>query len=360
MRLLFVIQGMRSGGAERVMSLLCSKATEKGHKVYLAITETMKDFAYELLPDVEIIDATSKENNVGTSRWAQIKALRAIYMDKKPDAVISFITRTNICAVLAGVFLDVPIVVSERNNPMVDPASKRTRMLRDLVYPLADGYVFQTQYAKECFSMKIQNRSVVIFNPVSDVVQNELNRAKDKRVIAVGRLEPQKNYSMMIQALSKVLPNHSAYHVDIFGTGGLHEQLQQEIDEVGMNDRIVMRGYTNQSIAEMARSEVFLMTSDFEGMPNALMEAMCVGCACISTDSPAYGARELIKDGENGYLIPVGDEMTLVERLEKILGDPVRLQEFGKRAKAVYYKFNADAIVDSWLAYIEQVRSKAK
>lgn len=356
MTILFVIQGMRSGGAERVMSLLCNNISQRGNKVILAITETMEDFAYQVSSSVDVIDVTAKTGNAQKTRMKQIQNLRKLYKERKPDVVVSFITRTNICAVIAGLGLNIPIIVSERNNPKVDPASKATRKLRDIVYPFADGFVFQTQFAKDCFPYGIQRRATVIFNPVSDVVTEVSASKRHKRIIAVGRLEPQKNYTMMLRGLAKVLPKHPGYYVDIWGTGGLSKQLQNDIDNLGMQKRINLRGFTTNSIQEMADSEVYLMTSNFEGMPNALMEAMCVGCACISTDAPAYGARELINDGENGFLIPVNDEVALVEKLDAILSNPTMIQEFSQKAKDVYIKFNTEAIVDQWLTYIERIR----
>lgn len=356
MKILFVIQGLRSGGAERVMSLLCNSLSQRGHEVVLAITETMEDFAYEISPMVEIVDVTTKTGSVKKNRIKQIKNLRRLYKKRKPDVVVSFITRTNICAVLAGIGLRTPVILSERNNPAVDPASHSTRKLRDIVYPLADGYVFQTRFAKECFPEKIQNKSVVIFNPVSDTVTGVLPSVRQKRIIAVGRLEDQKNIPMMIRALARVLPQYQEYYADIFGTGSLEGLLQTKIDEIDLQNRIHLRGFTSKAIQEMADSEIYVMTSNFEGMPNALMEAMCVGCACISTDAPAYGARELIVDGENGFLIPVNDEEALVEKLNTLLSERTMVENFGKKAKEVYINFNTEAIVNQWLAYIERVR----
>lgn len=358
MTILFVMQGMRSGGAERVMSLLCNNLSQRREKVILAITETMDDFAYKVSSSVEIVDITARAGNVKKARIKQIRNLRKLYKERKPDVVVSFITRINICAIIAGLGIKIPIIISERNNPMVDPASKSTRKLRDIVYPFANGYVFQTEFAKECFSERIQKESEVIFNPVSDTVVEVDAASRKKRIIAVGRLEPQKNYSMMLQSLAKVLPKYPDYYVDIFGIGGLAKQLQKEIDTLGMQERIYLRGFTANVIQELADSEVYLMTSNFEGMPNALMEAMCVGCACISTDAPAYGARELIKDGENGFLVPVNDESALTKKLDILLSSPEMIQNFGQIAKKVYANFKTETIVDQWLAYIERVRGQ--
>ena len=318
----------------------------------------MEQFAYSLSPKIEIVDVTNQAGSVVGSRMKQILGLRKLYRQQKPDVVVSFITRTNICAILAGIGVDVPVIVSERNNPMVDPASRSTRKLRNLVYPLADGFVFQTKFAKECFPASIQNRSAVIFNPVSNSVMDTSAVVKRKRIIAVGRLEPQKNYSMMLRALARILPKYPKYCVDIFGLGGLFQKIQSEIDEMGMSGRVVLRGFSSRTIAEMAESEIYLMTSDFEGMPNALMEAMCVGCACISTDAPAYGARELIRDGDNGFLIPVNDEQALCRKLESLLSNPLKIKEFGEKAREVYSCFNVEAVVDQWLAYVESVRER--
>lgn len=358
MKIVCFIQGLKSGGAERVMSVLCNSMADKGHEVVLGITEKMDDIAYSISEKVQIKDITVGSGSVVTRRFRSIKNMRRLMRAEKPDVVISFITRTNVYAILASRFLNVPVIVSERNDPRVDPKGKIMRVARKLIYPFANGIVFQTSYAKDCFCKRIRKKSTVIFNPVSDeVLAIDIDKPRDKKIITVCRLEPQKNVEMLIDAYNG-LSRECGYDLEIYGVGNLHEKLDNKIKSMGLESKVRLMGYTPKAIEEMARSEIFVLPSNYEGMPNALIEAMCVGCVCIATDAPAYGAREFIISEKNGILIEVGDTKGLTSALQRVMSDEKLRKEFGENAKEVYKNVATDKIVYRWLEYIDRVCNK--
>ena len=355
MKLLFVIQGLHSGGAERVMSVLCNTFADQGISVILALTEQNDNFAYEINSAVRIVDVTSTGGTALVSyRSDNIRKLRTLYQTEKPDAVISFITRTNICAILAGLGLNIPIIISERNNPVVDPRSRKTRLLRDLLYPLAAGCVFQTEFAMNCFPSKVKRSSEVIFNPVSaDIKEIDLNQPRGKKIVSICRLNKQKNIPLLIRSFANIHNKFPGYCMEIYGEGEERKHLEEMINHLGISEKCRLMGHTSHPMEILARSQIFALSSDYEGMPNALIEAMCAGCACVSTDSPAYGARDLIHNQENGLLVSVGDEQEFTEALESLLLDNEKREQFGIKARDVIKKVDTDVITEKWLAFIK-------
>lgn len=355
MKLLFVIQGLHSGGAERVMSVLCNTFADQGISVILALTEQNDNYAYEINSAVRIVDVTSTGGTALLSyRSNNIRKLRMLYQTEKPDAVISFITRTNICAILAGLGLNIPIIISERNNPVVDPRSRKTRILRDMLYPLAAGCVFQTEFAMNCFPEKVKRKSKVVFNPVSaDIRAIDLNQPREKKIVSICRLNKQKNIPLLIRSFANICNKYPDYRLEIYGEGEEEKNLEEMINHLGISENCRLMGHTSHPMEILAKSQIFALSSDYEGMPNALIEAMCAGCACISTDSPAYGARDLIHNQENGLLVSVGDEQKFTEALEFLLLDNEKREQFGIKARDVIKKVDTDVITEKWLAFIK-------
>lgn len=358
MKILFFIQGMKGGGAERVMSILCNTFSENGHKVILGITETMDDMAYELRDAVTIRDLTISGGNVIVRRLKSLRKMRSLIKEEKPDVVISFITRTNIIAIVAGAFLKIPVIISERNDPGLDPRSKATRFIRNIVYPFCDGCVFQTEYAREYFKGRLKKKSEIIPNPVTAEVLKWNEVKKAKRIVAACRLEPQKNIDMLLRAFSKVAKENEEYILEIYGKGSLEEHFRELISELGIEHRARLMGHSSDIIRIMSESEIFVLSSDYEGMPNSLIEAMCVGCACIATDAPAYGARQFISNGENGLLVRVRDEDGMASALKRLVTEYELRQKLGDNARLVQEMVDVSVIADSWLNYIECICRK--
>lgn len=359
MKILFFIQGMKGGGAERVMSILCNTFSENGHEVLLGITETMDDMAYDLNAGVSIRDLTLSGGNVIVRRLKSLRKMRNLIKEEKPDVVISFITRTNILAIVAGAFLKTPVIISERNDPGLDPKSKVTRLVRNMVYPFCNGCVFQTGYGRDYFKGRLKKKSVVIPNPVTtEVIKWNEEKGKKKRIVAACRLEPQKNIDMLLRAFATVAKENDEYILEIYGKGSLEGHLRELISELRIESRASLMGHSQDIIKIMSQSEIFVLSSDYEGMPNSLIEAMCVGCACVATDAPAYGARHFINDGENGLLVKVKDEEGMARALKRLVTEDELREKLGNNARLVYKVVDASVISDNWLKYIERICRK--
>lgn len=359
MKVLFVVPSLMQGGAERVISILCNQFNRRGYKVLLALTENAKDICYELDEEVIICDASSSKSRIISNLIEANRKLDSIVKSIRPDIIVSFITRTNISAILAAKKYKVPVVVSERNNPYEVPANLLFRKIRDLVYLWADGVVFQTDYAKSYYNKIIQRRSTVIINPVSDkVAEYRGKRRIEDIIISVGRLEPQKNMTLLIKAFSDIANTIPEWKLHIYGEGEERNKLEQLISDLGMKDRILLLGLSNNVLQEVAKAKIFVLSSDFEGMSNALLEAVCLGVPSIATDSPAYGNREIIKDGINGFIVPVGDRVALAQKIiELIHNERVRVS-FAEKSDSIYHLANPSSIADKWTEYINKILQK--
>ena len=226
------------------------------------------------------------------------------------------------------------IIVSERNDPKNFQGKTITKVLSRWLMGQANGFVFQTNDASD-FYRNYKDKSVIIPNPVAEVpivqerIPNELRR---KEIVTAGRLVPQKNYEMLIRAFAKVAEILLDYKLIIYGEGNLKEHLVHLSNELGVGSRVVFRGAVNDLHERIVDSELFILTSDFEGMPNALMEAMAMGLTCISTDCPCGGPKEIIKSGINGYLIPVQNVEKCAETINAVINNKKNADLVGLKA----------------------------
>ena len=310
--------------------------------------------AYPLSENVALI---SPDTELPTLKnWMRF---RTFCKQIKPDVVIAFMTNMGIMSSLFLIGTKIPVIVSERNDPFVErkEASLTMRILGKLSSLFIAGYVFQSEGAKSYYSKSIQKRSCIILNPlnVDDLPEREPEKI-DNRIVTVGRLHPQKNHKMLIEAFaaSKVKDVHTLH---IYGDGELRAELESLIYSLDMCDKIFLEGNSKQVHTDIKNAKLFVFTSDREGLPNALMEAMAIGLPCISTDCSPGGARMLIETGKNGILIPCGDLERLIREMDALCADESRLTKFGEAAKKIKEETSIDVIADAWLGFIAQVLS---
>lgn len=356
-KILFVIPSLGSGGAERVVSTLATELAQRGYQTgVLMIANDHRN--YPLSDKVELICLNCEQRHKGMNTLqrtvGRIRDIRAAIRKSGADVVISFMSDTNIDVCFAARGLKIPVIVSERNDPAVDPASRAKQLMRKVAYCRADGFVFQTPDAQAYFNRRIQKKSCIILNPLTSLIPEPYEGQREKRIVAVGRLNKQKNFPLLLQAFSELVKTQPEYILEIYGEGTLEDQIRNNIREKGLEEKVILKGFCKNVHEQICSAAFFVMTSDFEGMPNALIEAMALGLPCISTDCPCGGPKMLIRPGENGLLFPVKDEKALLNAMCRMAADPEAAAAMGEKACAIKEKVHLDAVVDQWIDYIDR------
>lgn len=347
-KLTIISRSVKGGGAERVVSLLANNLCKDTNFIVSLLTAKIEREEYFLENEVKrfcILDYKDFAKNV--------KVIRTFLQKNNIDIALGMGVHENLCLCLASLGLKTKIVISERNAPKQDALSKKTKLLRWLLYRMTDNMVFQTKEAQSFYSESIQKRSCVIHNPVKTNLPKRTGACK-KEIIAIGRLHVQKNYIMLIHAFSKISKKYPDYILKIYGEGKEKENIKKEIDCLGMSNRIILEGYCQNIHERIVDSDIYVMTSSFEGMPNSLMEAMAMGFPVICTNCPAGGPRELIEDNINGCLIEV-DEEELERKITYLIENPEEKERLGKAARNISNSHNEEKIIKQWKNYFMEI-----
>lgn len=354
--LMFYINAIHDGGAERVIIQLAYNFAIAGYHTVL-VTSFVDQNEYPVPENVERVSI--EQHEVVQSRFkrnfSRILALRRLCKKYKPVALISFMVEPCFRALIATIGLSVKNIVSVRNDPNRDYSGIIGKFVGKVIMPIADGCVFQTKDAKAWFPKKLQKKSRIIMNAVDHTFFEQKRSEGGTSIVSLGRLTRQKNQKMLIRAFSKVAANHPDITLNIYGIGPLNEDLQKLIADNSMQSRISLKGLTSNSQSVLANAALFILSSDYEGMPNALMEALAVGVPCISTDCPCGGPRMLITDKENGLLIPVGDEVALANAIDFMLTDRQSAERMGAYAKQRAKEYETTVVFQQWKTFVESV-----
>ncbi len=375
MKIVFVLASLGSGGAERVVSLLANKMVELGYQVEI-ICLKFNDVYYQTDSRVKVALAMQQTKN----RLTELFWLRKYIQKQNPDVVIPFTEGVYCFTILSLLGTDIPIIASERLDPAV--MSPTRKLLKRLLLPYADWLVVQTQSIREYFPKRIQKKTSIIYNPVNEEVfkspnglqvqgvnaissaqssntpMEERSQERLNRIISVGRLYPQKNQEMMIRAFAKIADMFPDWQLVIYGEGPLRESLELIVESLEMEGRVLLPGRTEHVIEELRKSKIFCMSSDYEGMSNSMIEAICVGLPIISTK--VSGTEELINDGENGLLVEIGDESCMGDCMSKLMSSSVCRGDMSIRNKKLAGLFDIDYIVNQWIELINRVKNESE
>lgn len=347
-KITFVHIGMARDGAERVIAHLANTYAEKGFFVDIIVLLHNR-CEYDLHPNVKVVSFVRSDVSRRKNLLYWVKSIRKYMKKEKPEKVISFSMYVNIITLLACVGLHKEILISERNDPTSDGRSKFDVFLTNVLYKYADKIVFQTKRAMNSFPESIRKRSKIIGNPV--FVACQASSTKQDKIVTVGRLAPQKNQKLLLNAFAKVVASYPQIRLEVYGKGELLDSLQEQCRQLGISNSVNFKGNVTNVHECISDARAFVLSSDFEGLSNALLEAMAMGLPCISTD--CAGSDEIIESGVNGMLVHVGDTEGLSNAIMRVLADEELASKISRNAKNIGNLYNHEAVIRQWLDYID-------
>ncbi|EQB22658.1 Glycosyl transferase, group 1 [Dehalobacter sp. UNSWDHB] len=350
-KIIFVIPVIKdlAGGAERVISILANHAAENGDSVILiTLAECQK--AYTLKDNISCISLKDKENSV-----AKLLVFIDIIKRTKCDIIISFLPGAILFSIIAGKICGTKVIACERNDPRHSVGRNITKVLRNLLYRYADGFVFQTEEAKTFFSNKIQKRSIIIPNPLSENIIEPFLGNRTNEVVSAGKFFYQKNHILLLEAFSDVEKIHPELSLTIYGEGSLRIQYENKIRELGIESKVNLPGRVSDIHERISKSKMFVLSSDYEGISNSLLEALALGLPTISTDCPCGGSRMFIINGVNGLLVPVGDRKALADAMLRLIDDKALCESLSRNSIMIREKLQVKKIYQIWDKYINDI-----
>ncbi|MCC5894467.1 MAG: glycosyltransferase family 4 protein [Alkalibacterium sp.] len=357
MNITIFIGGLSGGGAERVVCNL-SNYLSSNHKVTI-LTMSDDTSAYPLNETVNRVTLSNNSENKNYLSKNIIRLFRfnKFIRDTKSDVYLVMLPVTINIMLLHKVLIKSPIIVSERCDPYKRyESSKLKKFFMRKLYPKADGFVFQTEDAMDYYKKIINGKGIVIPNAINpEFIKRSFDGTRTKKIVSAGRLTNQKNFSILIRAFSIISKYHPEYELVIYGDGPQRGALERLVSELDLKNRVRLPGYVKDLGSQIIDSSLFVLSSDYEGMPNALMEAMALGVPCISTDCPVGGPKFLIDNNINGILTPVNNLDKLAEAMNKVLSDEEFAESLCKNAKNITQTLGYKNIYNKWESYIIQI-----
>lgn len=350
-KLLIILGSLGRGGAERVISLISNYCHSRGWQVKIGLL-LFNDVEYPIDSAIEVIDLSGQ----GQSRIKRLPlwlaGIRKLAKEYKPDVILSFAARINVIVQLACFGLRKKIIVSERNDPFMDGRSRFVDLMTTLLYPMARAVVFQTQRAQSYFKKLRLKNALIITNPISAAcLAGERTPGK---IVTAGRFTAQKNQKLLLDAFFHVQKEFPEASLWLYGRGELENDLRSQAAALGIAEKVHFEGNVSDLHRRIADANMFVLPSDYEGLSNALLEAMMMGIPCIATD--CAGCDEYIRDHENGLLVHVGDGSALAEAMKELLARPELADKLASASMADSAAFEQNTVLEKWLSLFEGVR----
>lgn len=360
--IMLVIPTNTSGGAERVLCQLANQFAKRKIKVTFVNFDSRSNF-YHLNREVRYVKLQTEFNHtkkilkILEAPVKEVKRffkIRALIKEVKPDVVLPFCEMAEVLTIPNCLMLNVPFCISVRND--YTEYYWYMKILSKLTYRRANVVVCQTDAVKDILLDSVKCRTAVIYNPLDESSYDKNISIKSRKPILlnVGRLTPQKNQKILIRAFSRLSRRHPEYSLYIYGCGELENELEDLISELHLKGKVFLKGVLNNAILANRDASAFVMSSDFEGFPNTLAEAMANGIPSISTDFSTGAARILLHNGECGWLVGVGNEQQLCEAMEEVIEKTDLAEEKAKKGLYVRGFLNADSVCQQWIDEIEK------
>jgi glycosyltransferase involved in cell wall biosynthesis len=360
-RILLVHGGFGAGGTEKIVALLARHRAALGDEVHVAgLTEPSNGSFFDYPPEVTLHVANRGGQSPGHGgQLLRFKHIRQCLKQLRPDIAIAFLTKVNTLTVLAAMGTGVPVMISERNNPAAQPASAFWGPLNRFAMARASAIVMQTERICRELPKTLQPRSIVIPNPCSPIGQPRKAPPTGEGIhlIAVGRLDRQKGFDLLLHAFEKIQSRHKDLKLTIFGEGSQRKALEALSVRLGIDDAVQLPGVTAYPSAWIEAGDAMVLSSRYEGFPNVVAEATVVGLPVVAFDCP-YGPRELIEDGRNGLLVPEGDVDALAEAMSRLAADLDLRTSMRAAAMLNRTRLSEDAVMRLWDRTIDSALQK--
>lgn len=349
MHICFTLSSLAGGGAERVATSLSNYFVQEGHTVTIVLVSVKTNNCfYDIDSKVEIIPLLKKSKN----KFLRVHILRKAMKEIKPDIVISFLPHIIIYTHFALKGLKIPLVCSERNDP--NQYNYLYKFMLKKTFKKSNGVVFQTDDARKFYFNNKKNKKQIIEiipNPVFIESQADSNFAftKQNRFISVGRLVEQKNFKLLIDAFYLFDKKEKNYQLFIYGDGPLRNEIENQIKSLNLENRVFLPGQNKMWHEDLKKSKAFISSSDFEGMPNCLEEALCLGCLAIATNCPIGGSRDLAKLLGNTILVEPRNVKQMSQAMEMIASGKITCK------KNDFSSLKLHNIGEKWISLINKI-----
>lgn len=378
MKITCVIDSLGGGGAERCMVDLVTNLHDRGYEVTLMTLWSATPDAYKLPsyiprihpPPLELSEEKWYREILRTRSikgmkkrverpWKMRTALRTCLLETHPDLVISFMDVTNILVIGALFLSKIPVIIAEHTDPRYHPLSLWWKMWRNFTYPLATRIVMLTEETRDWakkqwpFSHPIALPNPIL-SPDPPLETKPEYYHKEKNIVALGRLAWVKRFDFLIAAFARVADRFPDWQLTIFGEGELRPQLETQIKELNLEKRIYLPGRIPKPTSIMAHGDFLVLSSYYEGFPNALLEGMSCGLPIISVDCPS-GPRAIIRDGIDGILVPFNNLQALSEAMADLMENDEKRKILAQNAPDVLDRFSVERIMGIWDEMIREI-----
>lgn len=361
-RLTLLTPTLALGGTERVVSMMANHWCRLECDVTVITLETPQSDTYPLDPQVERMGLGLMRESRGVvqallGNLRRVRQLRRAIRQSKPDKVISFTEKMNVVTLLACIGLNVDVIIAERTDPSKHEIGRTWSWLRRLVYRRCRALVVQTTRVEEQMRRIVKHRPIYVianaaFPPPNLPTESTATDSTQCRVVAMGRLDWQKGFDLLIEAFARLHPEHGDCVLEILGEGPERPNLQRLVEQHGLEERVLLTGWVAEPAAVLRRADLFVLPSRLEGFPNALLEAMACGLPVVSFDCDS-GPAEIVRDGVDGLLVPAEDVDHLAAAMNRLLSNPVERQQLAARAPDVLERFSTEQFFAQWEAVLQ-------
>ncbi len=361
--ILFLTNSISYGGAAKMLCFVANELSKREFSVsILNYDTTIKniDYSQKINEGIKVYDYRVGGIK-GLKRLHQISYTKKIAKEIKADVIVAFTFIPNAIGQIVGKMLNIPSIMSERADPYITVTDSFADKLLLKIINRSAGGVFQIQGAREFYDKGLQERSVVIPNPIfiKDDIKFSDFKNREKSVVSVGRFgNGQKRYDIMLEAFKIFSEKHSEYVLKLYGEGPDEKFIEEEIEKFKLQDKVVIKGFTSNPMRDTLNDGIFLITSDFEGISNSMLEAMAIGLPVVATDCSPGGARMVITDHEDGLVVPTGDCEKIAQALCEFAENEELAIKCGNNARKVIERFSPDKLLKQWEDYIIEVVDK--